>query len=59
MLDACAQAGRSELADLLIEVIQAAPLERQREGLAVLRALVDPRHGAAAALGRRLAQPRR
>ncbi len=56
VLDACAQAGRSELADLLIEVIQAAPLERQREGLAVLRALVDPRHGAAAALGRRLAQ---
>ncbi len=56
VLDACAQAGRSELADLLIEVIEAAPLAQQGDGLAVLRAIVDPRHVAAAALGRSFAQ---
>ncbi len=55
VLDACAQAGRSDLADLLIAVIEAAPIEQQREGVAILRTLVDPQHAGAAALGRRLA----
>jgi HEAT repeat protein len=55
VLDACAQAGRPDLADLLVKVIEAAPLEQQREGLAVLGALVAPEHAAAAALGRRFA----
>ncbi len=56
LLDACARAGRSDLADLLIELIEVAPPEQQREGLAVLGAIVAPQHAGAAALGRRLAQ---
>ena len=56
VLDACAGAGRADLSDLLIGVIEAAPLEQQREGLAVLRTTVNPEHAAAAALARRLAR---
>ncbi len=56
VLDACAQAGRSDLADLLIEVIEAVPLEQRCDGLAVLGAIVAPEHAAAATLGRRFAQ---
>jgi hypothetical protein len=55
VLDGCAAAGRPGLADLLLEVIEAAPLEQQREAVAILRTLVDPQHAGAAALGRRLA----
>ncbi len=56
VLDACAEVRRADLTELLIGVIEAAPLEQQREGLAVLRTTVAPEHAAAAALARRMAQ---
>ena len=56
VLDACAVARRADLPELLIGVIEAAPLEQQRAGLAVLRTTVNPEHAAAAALARRMAR---
>ncbi len=56
VLDACAEARRADLAELIIGVIEAAPHEQQRAGLAVLRTTVDAEHAAAAALARRMAQ---
>jgi len=55
VIDACAQAGRADLADLLIAAIEAAPPEQQRQGLAVLPAIVGADHAGAAALAGRLA----
>jgi HEAT repeat protein len=55
VIDACVQARRSDLGDLLIATIEAAPHEQQRQGLAVLPALVSADHAGAAALAVRLA----
>jgi HEAT repeat protein len=55
VIDACAQARRTDLADLLIAAIEAAPPEQQRQGLAVLPAIVGAGHAGAAALAGRLA----
>jgi HEAT repeat protein len=55
LIDACAQARRTDLGDLLIAAIEAAPPEQQRQGLAVIPALVSADHTGAAALAIRLA----
>jgi hypothetical protein len=54
VIDACAQAGRAELADLLLAVIAAAPPEQQRQGLAALPQIIPGDHPGAAALVRSL-----
>ena len=54
VIDACAQAGRAELADLLLTVIAAAPPEQQRQGLAALPQIVAGEHPGAATLVRSL-----
>ena len=55
VIDACGQAGHAGGADLLIALIEVAPLEQQRHGLAVLAQIVTGAHVRAAALGSRLA----
>ena len=56
IVDACALAKRTDLADLLIAALETAPPEQQRQGLAVLPGLVSGDHAGAAALTARLAQ---
>ena len=56
IVDACALARRTDLADLLIAALETAPPEQQRQGLAVLPGLVSGDHAGAAALAARLAQ---
>jgi hypothetical protein len=54
VIDACAACGRADRAGLLIAVIETAPPEQQRQGLAVLAGLVAGEHAGAAALARSL-----
>ena len=54
VIDACAPCGRADLAGLLIAVIETAPAEQQRQGMAVLAGLVAGEHAGAAALARSL-----
>jgi hypothetical protein len=56
IVDACALARRTDLADLLIAALETAPPEQQRQGLAVLPGLVSGDHAGAAALAARLAR---
>ncbi len=55
VIDACAQARHATAAELLIAVIEVAPLEQQRTGLAVLAEIVSGANPHAAALAIRLA----
>ena len=55
VIDACGQARHPATADLLIVLIEVAPLEQQRAGLAVLARIVGAANPRAAALGSRLA----
>ncbi|MCC2664349.1 MAG: putative transcriptional regulator [Geminicoccaceae bacterium] len=54
VIDACAPCGRADLAALLIAVIETAPAEQQRQGLAVLAGLGAGEPAGAAALARSL-----
>jgi hypothetical protein len=56
VVDGCGQARHAGAADLLIALIEVAPLEQQRQGLLVLAQIVSGADARAAALGRRLAQ---
>ncbi len=55
LIDALAQAGRADLAGLLIAVVEVAPLEQQRRGLRSLAETVMAPNASAADLARRLA----